>query len=47
MQKDIKAKTGQAEIKKTGHTASNRFGMDHNAQMKGGKTETRETGIRG
>lgn len=47
MQKSIKAKTGNADIKKVGHTVSNRFGTNPNAQMKGGKTETREVGIRG
>lgn len=47
MQKDISAKTGNAEIKKTGHTAGPRFGVDTNKQMIGGKTQTHEVGIKG
>lgn len=41
----IKSKTGNAPIKKVGHTASNRFGTNPDARVKGNVT-SRDLGIK-
>ncbi len=42
---EINSKTGNAKIVKVGHTASNRFGSNPNAQVKGSST-SRDLGIK-